>query len=135
MDHAEALGAHARSPPRNPVGLDRLVAGDTAEAAAIAGHLAGCEILCRGAAALLRRVAGLARVVIAEAPDPELKERTLAFVRTVGRDRSAPASMPQSGEGPASAPSSESAAGDPPRPVLQATPRRPGWPSRGSRRR
>ena len=37
-----------------PDGLDRLMAGDTSEAAAVAGHLAGCEA-CAGELMRLRR--------------------------------------------------------------------------------
>ena len=85
MDHAEALESMEIA-AAEPDGLDRLMAGDTSEAAAVAGHLAGCEA-CAGELIRLRRVAATARAVIAEAPDPALKERTLAYVRALGVDR------------------------------------------------
>ena len=49
---AKAMNDHAavREQPRlaavQPGGLDRLTAGDTTEAATLAGHLAGCPSLC-----------------------------------------------------------------------------------------
>jgi hypothetical protein len=87
MDHAEArelleLGAV------EPAGLDRLMAGDTPEAAALAGHLAGCPD-CTAEMTRLREVAGIVRGVVRTTPPPDLRERTLSLVREVGRDRSA----------------------------------------------
>ncbi len=79
-----------------PGGLDRLAAGDTADAAVVAGHLAGCPA-CLEELARLRRVAGVLRPVLAERPDPALRDRTLAFVRDVGVARGQglrPASLP-----------------------------------------
>jgi hypothetical protein len=70
-----------------PGGLDRLAAGDTPEAAALAGHLAGCPA-CSAEADSLRASAGLIRDAVLETPPPELRERTLALVRAVGRNRS-----------------------------------------------
>jgi hypothetical protein len=87
MDHAEAL-ERIEIAAAEPDGLERLMAGDTPDAAAVAGHLAGCES-CQAQLASIRRTAVLARRVIEAEPDPELKERTLAFIREVGRDRSA----------------------------------------------
>lgn len=69
-----------------PDGLDRLIAGDTAPAAALAGHLAGCPS-CTDEFARLRRSTALLREVIALQPPPELRDRTLAFVAAVGRPR------------------------------------------------
>jgi hypothetical protein len=86
MDHAEAL-ERIEIAAAEPDGLERLMAGDTADAAAVAGHLAGCPS-CQAELAAIRRTAALARRVIQSEPDPELKERTLAFIRQVGRDRS-----------------------------------------------
>ena len=86
MDHAEAL-ERIEIAAAEPEGLERLMAGDTADAAAVAGHLAGCES-CAAQLVAIRRTAALARHVIEAEPDPELKERTLAFIREVGRDRS-----------------------------------------------
>jgi hypothetical protein len=82
MDHAEAL-ERMEIAAAEPDGLERLMAGDTPDAAAVAGHLAGCPA-CVGELARLRQVAGVARQVIVEAPDPALRERTLAFVRANG---------------------------------------------------
>lgn len=90
MDHAEALELIELAAVE-PDGLDRLMAGDTPESSAVAGHLAGCPE-CVAELARIRRTATLAREVIAGQPDPALRERTLAFVREVGRDRSAPVS-------------------------------------------
>ena len=73
-----------------PGGLDRLAAGETGEAAAVGGHLAGCAG-CSDELARLRRVEELLRPAIAASPPPELRARTLDYVRAVGRERGAPA--------------------------------------------
>src|SRR3954451_19514040 len=86
MDHADAL-ERIEIAAAEPDGLERLMAGDTPDAVAVAGHLAGCEP-CQAQLAAIRRTAVLARRVIAAEPDPELKARTLAYIREVGRDRS-----------------------------------------------
>jgi hypothetical protein len=101
MDHAEAL-ERIEIAAAEPDGLERLMAGDTPDAAAVAGHLAGCES-CQAQLAAIRRTAVLARRVIEAEPDPELKERTLAFIREVGRDRSGGA-LAAGAAGPAQAP-------------------------------
>ncbi len=88
MEHAEAL-EQIETAAVEPDGLERLMAGDTPDAAAVAGHLAGCSA-CADELVRIRRTATVAREVIAAEPDPALRERTLAFVRAVGRDRSAP---------------------------------------------
>ena len=85
MEHAEAL-ERIEIAAVEPDGLERLMAGDTPDAAAVAGHLAGCPS-CTAELGRIGRTAAIAREVIAEQPDPALRERTLAFVRTVGRDR------------------------------------------------
>ncbi|HYC07173.1 MAG TPA: hypothetical protein VEG29_04550, partial [Candidatus Binatia bacterium] len=89
MDHAdvrEILEVAAAEPG----GIDRLMAGDTADARAVAGHLAGC-LDCTAELDSLRRTAAILRdVVPAEAPvdlPPELRERTLAYVRELGVPR------------------------------------------------
>lgn len=69
-----------------PGGLDRLTAGDTPDAAALAGHLAGCPD-CTVALARLRRDAAVIAAVVRSTPPPALRERTLDYVRQVGRDR------------------------------------------------
>ncbi|HEX5829294.1 MAG TPA: hypothetical protein VFY23_17330 [Candidatus Limnocylindrales bacterium] len=82
MDHDEAL-ERMEIAAAEPDGLDRLMAGDTADAAAVAGHLAGCPA-CAAELAAVRRTSAIAREVIRSAPDPALRERTLAFVRAGG---------------------------------------------------
>lgn len=86
MEHAEAL-EHIEIAAAEPGGLDRLMAGDTPEAALVAGHLAGCQA-CAAELVRIRRSAMVAREAIRAQPDPALRERTLAFVRAVGRERS-----------------------------------------------
>jgi Anti-sigma-K factor rskA, C-terminal len=81
-DHAD-IRAALELAAVEPGGLDRLEAGDTPDAAIVAGHLAGCPA-CLEELARLRRAETLLRPVIAGAPDPALRERTLAFVREVG---------------------------------------------------
>ena len=100
MDHAEALEL-IEIAALEPGGLERLAAGDTPESSLVAGHLAGCPS-CADDLLRITRTAGLARAAIRELPDPALRERTLAYVREVGRDRrgviAAPA--PLAGAGP-----------------------------------
>src|SRR4051812_1561950 len=91
MDHAEAQELLELAAVE-PGGLARLMAGDTPEAAALAGHLAGCAE-CTQEMARLRRDAGIVRGVVRTTPPPELRERTLAFVRAVGRDRASTPAM------------------------------------------
>ena len=74
------------------------MAGDTAIAAAVAGHLAGCDA-CAGEFERLGRAAPLLRDVVRTTPSADLRERTLAYVREHGVPRGAPAV-------PASAPAS-----------------------------
>jgi hypothetical protein len=85
MEHAETL-EHIEIAAVEPGGLDRLMAGDTAISVAVAGHLAGCQA-CIDELSRIRRTSALARAAIRSQPDPALRDRTLAFVRTVGRDR------------------------------------------------
>lgn len=97
-----------------PGGLDRLAAGDTPEAAAIAGHLAGCPS-CAEEARRLATIEPVLREVAATMPPDSLRERTLTLVREIGRPRGVVASG-----SPSAAPSSAPVA--PPR-------RRLGWPA------
>ncbi len=69
-----------------PGGLDRLMAGDTATAQAVAGHLAGCPS-CTDELARLERSSGLIRETLREMPPPDLRARTLAAVRAEGVPR------------------------------------------------
>jgi hypothetical protein len=114
MDHAEAL-EQIEIAAAEPEGLERLMAGDTSVAAAVAGHLAGCEA-CAAELVRLRRVAEIARAVIAEEPDPALRERTLAYVRALGVERQAAAgtSTPPASAATADAAEAAGVAGTPP---------------------
>jgi hypothetical protein len=82
-----------------PDGLARLMAGDTAIAAAVAGHLAGCDA-CTTEFERLGRAAPLLRDVVRTTPPADLRERTLAYVRERGEPRGAttstttPATLP-----------------------------------------
>ena len=80
-----------------PGGLGRLAAGETGEAAAVRGHLGGCAD-CSDELARLRRVDLLLRPAIALSPPPELRARTLDYVRAVGRQREAPGAMPSAAD-------------------------------------
>src|SRR3954470_2924253 len=93
MDHDDAL-ALIETAAAEPGGLDRLMAGDTSDAVLLAGHLADCRA-CAEELRRIGRTSELVRSVVREKPSPELKERTLAYVRQVGRPR---------GEAPAPAP-------------------------------
>lgn len=86
MDHAEARELLELAAVE-PGGLDRLMAGDTPDAAALAGHLAGCRD-CTAALSRLRRDAAVIAAVVRSTPPPALGERTLDYVRQIGRDRS-----------------------------------------------
>jgi len=71
-----------------PGGLERLMAGDTPNAALVAGHLAGCAE-CAAEMERLRRSVGMIRPAVQAVPPPELRERTLAYVAALGRPRGA----------------------------------------------
>lgn len=85
MDHDEVL-EQLELAAVEPGGIDRLMAGDTAAAAAVAGHLAGCES-CAGELERLRRATPLLRDVVRTTPPTDLRDRTLAFVRAQGVPR------------------------------------------------
>lgn len=87
MEH-EDIRAALELAAVEPGGLDRLAAGDTGEAAALAGHLAGCAG-CMDELTRLRRADMLLRPVLATTAPPELRARTLAYVRAMGRERGA----------------------------------------------
>jgi anti-sigma-K factor RskA len=93
MEHDEAL-ERIEIAAAEPEGLERLMAGDTADAAAVAGHLAGCAA-CTAELARIRRTAAVVREVVRTLPDPELRARTLAFVRETGVPRGAAAAPAQ----------------------------------------
>lgn len=69
-----------------PGGLERLMAGDTGTAQAVAAHLAGCPE-CADEAVRLQRAATLIRTTVREMPSPDLRTRTLAAVRAEGVQR------------------------------------------------
>jgi len=104
MEHADAL-ERIEIAAVEPDGLERLMAGDTPDGAAVAGHLAGCPA-CTAELARIRRTSELARDAIRSLPDPALRDRTLAYVRAVGRDRSAAAleALPEPTPFPGTAP-------------------------------
>lgn len=83
-----------------PDGLTRLMAGDTAIAAAVAGHLAGCDA-CTIEFQRLGRAAPLLRDVVRTTPPADLRERTLAYVRERGEPRGAAVSAATAATGPA----------------------------------
>ena len=73
-----------------PGGLERLMAGDTPNAALVAGHLAGCRE-CTEEMERLRRTVGMIRPAVRAVPPPELRQRTLDYVAALGRPRGAAA--------------------------------------------
>jgi hypothetical protein len=89
MDHSE-VAELIELAAVEPDGLDRLAAGDTPEAAAVAGHLAGCDE-CTELLDETARSTSVIRTAVRELPDPALRDRTPAFVGERGRDRSAAA--------------------------------------------
>ena len=108
MDHDEVL-EQLELAAVEPDGLARLVAGDTAIAAAVAGHLAGCDA-CAGEFERLGRAAPLLRDVVRTTPSADLRERTLAFVREHGVPRGAAAAAASArGSAPAAVPALASA--------------------------
>lgn len=90
MDHDDVL-EQIDLAAVEPGGLERLTAGDTATAAAVVGHLAGCPD-CSAAFDRIRAEAPLLRDVVRTTPSPELRERTLDLVRSRGVPRGAAAS-------------------------------------------
>lgn len=90
MDHGEVREL-LEDAAIEPGGLERLMAGDTPTAALVAGHLADCPD-CADELERLHRSVGLIRPVVRDVPPPELRERTLAYVATLGRPRPAVAS-------------------------------------------
>lgn len=88
MNHDDALEA-LEIAALEPGGLDRLMAGDTPTAAAVAGHVAGCPE-CAATLEQLRAQAPLLRDVIRTTPPADLRSRTLEFVVERGIARGAP---------------------------------------------
>jgi hypothetical protein len=116
MDHDEVL-EQLELAAVEPDGLTRLMAGDTATAAAVAGHLAGCEP-CAGEFQRLSRAAPLLRDVVRTTPPADLRERTLAFVREYGVPRGEAAVAAAAAAGAAAT----APAGVPPASTIQPVP-------------
>ena len=104
MDHSEVREI-LEDAAIEPGGLERLMAGDTPTAALTAGHLAGCPD-CADELERLRRSVGLIGPVVRDVPPPELRDRTLAYVASVGRPRGAAPMEPTAARAPVVAPSS-----------------------------
>jgi Anti-sigma-K factor rskA len=85
MDHAEVRELLELA-AAEPGGYERLMAGDTVESSAVAGHLAGCPA-CTAEAEAIRRAAVVIRQVVRETPPADLRDRTLAAVAALGRQR------------------------------------------------
>ena len=85
MDH-DATREELELAAAEPGGLERLMAGDTATAQAVAAHLAGCDG-CSEELARLQRSAPLIRAAVRELPPDDLRARTLDAVRTQGVPR------------------------------------------------
>jgi len=102
MDHTEVLEL-LQDAAIEPGGLERLMAGDTPTAGAVAGHLAGCPS-CAAELEQLRRSVGLIRPAVRAVPPPELRQRTLDYVAAVGRPRTPVAEGPGRGRAPDAAP-------------------------------
>ena len=103
MDHQEVRDLLADAAVE-PVGLDRLMAGDTPSAALVASHLAGCPD-CTDELERLHRSVGIIRPTVRAVPPPELRERTLRYVAAVGRPRGTAAGVgePSTPEAPSPA--------------------------------
>jgi hypothetical protein len=82
MDH-EGTREQLELAAVEPGGLDRLMAGDTPTAQAVAAHLAGCAS-CTDELVRLQRASTLIRSAVRELPPADLKERTLAAIRAEG---------------------------------------------------
>jgi hypothetical protein len=82
MDH-DAVREQMELAAVEPDGLERLMAGDTPTAQAVAGHLAGCAE-CTEELGRLQRSAVVVRQTVREMPSPDLKARTLAAIRAEG---------------------------------------------------
>jgi hypothetical protein len=88
MDH-DATREQLELAATEPGGIDRLIAGDTASAQAVAAHLAGCPA-CSDELARLERASRLIAATVRQMPPADLRERTLATVRDIGRERGVP---------------------------------------------
>lgn len=89
MDH-ETTREQLELAAVEPGGLERLMAGDTRAAQAVAAHLAGCET-CTDELRRLEHAAGVIRRTLREQPPADLRQRSLALVRSAGFPRRASA--------------------------------------------
>jgi hypothetical protein len=87
MDHEDVL-EQMELAAIEPDGLERLMAGDTAMAAAVVGHVAGCDA-CAEELRRLSNAVPLVRDLVRTTPPADLRERTLAYVKAHGRVRGA----------------------------------------------
>jgi hypothetical protein len=95
MDH-DATREQLELAAAEPGGLERLMAGDTPTAQAVAAHLAGCPA-CTDELARLERAVRVISQAVREQPPADLRERTLAAIRRNGVQRGgvvAPADAP-----------------------------------------
>ncbi|MEO8438479.1 MAG: hypothetical protein ABI562_08450 [Chloroflexota bacterium] len=133
MDH-EATREELELAAVEPGGLERLMAGDTPAAQAVAAHLVGCDA-CAEELARLTRASALVGGSLREMPSADLKARTLAAIRTEGVIRplttvSAGAGAMTAGPGTAAAavgPASEPAVAVPPTPIRRRAVPALGW--------
>lgn len=102
MDHEDVL-EQLELAAIEPGGLERLMAGDTAMAAAVVGHVAGCE-RCAEELRRLSHAVPLVRDLVRTTPPIDLRERTLAYVAAHGRMRGAPEDVAAPGATPAPSP-------------------------------
>jgi hypothetical protein len=82
MDH-DAAREQMELAAIEPDGLERLMAGDTPTAQAVAGHLAGCPA-CSDELARLQRSAAVIKGTVRAMPPADLRARTLAAIRAEG---------------------------------------------------
>jgi hypothetical protein len=82
MDH-DAAREQMELAAIEPDGLERLMAGDTPTAQAVAGHLAGC-VACSDELARLQRSAAVIKGTVRAMPPADLRARTLAAIRAEG---------------------------------------------------
>ena len=115
MEHSD-VRAMLEDAAIEPQGLERLMAGDTADAAVVAGHLAACPD-CADELARLHRAVGVIRPAVRSFAPPELRERTLASVVALGRPRG----VPETAHGPSAA----SPSGDTAEPAAVTAPHAP----------
>src|SRR6185436_5421121 len=92
MDH-EGTREQLELAAVEPGGLERLMAGDTPNAQAVAAHLAGCPS-CTDELVRLQRAATLIRGSVRQLPPADLKERTLATIRAEGVRRPLAVAVP-----------------------------------------